>query len=242
MLFILICKNIYKEADKMKKIANKHALVKKAGEVLLNISESFEKLSVIDIKDFSKKDTALVNVDIINGFCKEGNLSSDRVAEIIPEAVRLNEKFREFTRLYFIDKHDKTSEEFNAYIEHCISNTSEAEIIDELKKYIDERAVVCNKNSVNGFFSIEFQNWFIKNSSITNYIVIGDVTDICVLNFCLTLKTYFNEKNIKSRIIVPLSGVETFDLDVTDHDGDIMNLFALYNMRMNGIEIVEDIL
>lgn len=226
----------------MKKIGYKQALAKKAGEVLLNISDSFEKLSVLYTEELSKENTVLVNVDIINGFCKEGNLSSDRVAEIIPEAVRLNEKFREFTRLYFIDKHDKASEEFNAYIEHCISNTSEAEIVDELKKYIDEKAVVCNKNSVNGFFSTGFQNWFIKNSSITNYIVIGDVTDICVLNFCLTLKTYFNEKNIKSRIIVPLSGVETFDLDITDHDGDIMNLFALYNMRMNGIEVVKDII
>lgn len=237
-----IYKNICMEVDKMKKIDNKQALAKKADEVLLNISESFEKLSVVYTEEFAKENTVLVNVDIINGFCKEGNLSSGRVAKIIPEAVRINEKFRKFTRVYFIDKHDKASEEFNAYIEHCISNTSEAEIVDELKKYIDEKAVVCNKNSVNGFFSTEFQSWFIKNSSITNYIVIGDVTDICVLNFCLTLKTYFNEKNIKSRIIVPLSGIETFDLDVTNHDGDIMNLFALYNMRMNGIEVIEDII
>lgn len=226
----------------MKKISYKQALAKKAGEVLLNISDSFEKLAVVNSYDFSKENTVLINVDIINGFCKEGNLSSDRVEKIIPEAVRINDRLKEFTRIYFIDKHEESSEEFNAYIKHCISNTSEAEIVDELKPFIDEKAVVCNKNSVNGFFSMEFQNWFIKNGTITNYIVIGDVTDICVLNFCLTLKTYFNEKNIKSRIIVPLSGVETFDLDVTDHDGDIMNLFALYNMRMNGIEIVEDIL
>lgn len=225
----------------MKKIIDKEALARKSGAVLLNISDSFEKLPVLKAQDFSRENTALVNVDIINGFCKEGNLSSERVGKIIGEAVRINNLLKNFTRIYFVDSHGENSEEFNAYVKHCIANSREAEIVQELNLFIDDKAVVCNKNSVNGFFSAEFQTWFKGNDDISNYIVIGDVTDICVMNFCLTLRTYFNEKNIKARIIVPLSGVETFDLDITNHDGDIMNLFALYNMRMNGIEIAEDV-
>ena len=69
----------------------------------------------------------------------------------------------------------------------------------------------------------------------------GDVTDICVFNFVNTLKAYFNEWNVKARVIVPIKGIETFQLDATYHDAELMNLFALYNMRMNGIEVVEDI-
>ena len=51
----------------------------------------------------------------------------------------------------------------------------------------------------------------------------------------------FLQKNIASRIIIPIKGVETYDLDITNHNAQLMNLFALYNMRMNGIEIIEDI-
>ena len=57
----------------------------------------------------------------------------------------------------------------------------------------------------------------------------------------LTLKAFFNESNIKSRIIIPIRGVETFNLEGTNHDGDLMNLFALYNMKINGIELVTNI-
>ena len=53
-------------------------------------------------------------------------------------------------------------------------------------------------------------------------------------------KSPFNEKNINSRIIVPIKGVETYDLDATNHNAKLMNLFALYNMRMNWVEIVEN--
>lgn len=41
------------------------------------------------------------------------------------------------------------------------------------------------------------------------------------------------------RIIVPMNAVETFDLGA--HNGDLMNLFALYNMHTCGIEVYDKI-
>lgn len=225
----------------MKKISDKVKFASEAGKKLINIINSFEKLSVLKTSDFQSKNTILVNVDLINGFCKKGNLSSDRVGQIIPHAVRINGIFRDFTKIFLVDYHHKYSEEFNAFPEHCLLNSEEAEVVDELKSYIDEKTVICHKNSVNGFLCKDYSEWIGKNPDKTNIIVLGDVTDICVMNFCLTQKAFFNEWNIPSRIIVPLSGVETFDLDAANHYGDLMNLFSLYNMRMNGIEIVEDI-
>ena len=70
-----------------------------------------------------------------------------------------------------------------------------------------------------------------------NFVLAGLVTDICVMTFALTLKSYFNEKNIVSRLMLPLAAVETFDLPVTNHQAELMNTFAVYNMQMNGIEI-----
>lgn len=226
----------------MEKIKDKNKFIEKSKGTLLNIIESFENLPKLKVSDFKQENTVIVNIDLINGFCKEGNLSSELVAKIIPYAVKINDYFKEYHKIFFVDKHTKTSAEFNSYIEHCIENTSESEIVDELKPFVDKNSTVCFKNSVNGFLCDDYSKWLKDNMNKTNIIVLGDVTDICVMNYCLTQKTFFNEKNIKSRIIIPIKGVETYDLDVTNHNAELMDLFALYNMRMNGIEIIEDLI
>lgn len=225
----------------MEKIIDKDKFIEKSKGTLLNIIESFENLPKLKVSDFKKENTVIVNVDLINGFCKEGNLSSELVAKIIPYTVKINELFKDYHKIFFVDKHTKTSAEFNSYLEHCIENTSESEIVDELKPFVDQNSTVCFKNSVNGFLCDDYSKWLKDNMNKTNIIVLGDVTDICVMNYCLTQKTFFNEKNINSRIIIPIKGVETYDLDITNHNAELMNLFALYNMRMNGIEVVDDL-
>lgn len=225
----------------MEKITDKDKFIEKSKESLLRILESFEKLPILKVSDFSAENTVIVNVDLINGFCREGNLSSELVAKIIPYAVKVNDYFKEYHKIFFVDKHTKTSAEFNSYVEHCIENTSESEIVDELQLFVDENSTICFKNSVNGFLCEDYSKWLENNMDKTNIIVLGDVTDICVLNYCLTQKTFFNEKNINSRIIIPIKGVETYELEITNHNAELMNLFALYNMRMNGIEVVGEI-
>ncbi|OPZ83964.1 MAG: hypothetical protein BWY74_04327 [Firmicutes bacterium ADurb.Bin419] len=46
-------------------------------------------------------------------------------------------------------------------------------------------------------------------------------------------------KNQKYRVIVPVNAVDTYDLGA--HNGDLVNVMALYNMIINGIEVVKDI-
>lgn len=225
----------------MEKIIDRDKFIEKSKEALLGILDSFDNLETLKVSDFSPENTVIVNVDLINGFCKQGNLSSELVAKIIPYTVKINEYFKKYHKIFFVDKHTIESVEFNSYVEHCIENTNESEIIDELKPFVDENSTVCFKNSVNGFLCDDYSNWLKDNMNKTNIIVIGDVTDICVLNYCLSQKTFFNERNINSRIIIPIKGVETYDLDITNHYAELMDLFALYNMRMNGIEIVQDI-
>ena len=43
-------------------------------------------------------------------------------------------------------------------------------------------------------------------------------------------------QNKKARIIVPIEAVDTYDLGV--HDGELTNVMALYNMIINGVEVV----
>src|SRR5699024_11184662 len=145
-------------------------------------------------------------------------------------------------KLFFLDSHEKDSQEFRYFPTHCVTGTEEAELIKELKTEDSKGpdTYYVEKNSTNGFHSRGFQEWFKNNGAeVDNYIITGCVTDICVLQLALSLKSYFNEHNEDKRIIVPINCVETYDGG--SHDGYLMNLFALYNMYTSGIEIVENI-
>lgn len=205
-----------------------------------HIKATFKEKEALSVESLASSQTALIIIDMVNGFAKSGNLYSDRIKDIIPPVVKLTKKFKGYTKLFIADTHDDNSVEFEAYLPHCIGD--ESHVIEELKTLYDEHSKEIPKNSTNGFLSPFFQKWFEKNKDTFNqYVLIGDCTDICVLQFALSLKAYFNEHNQPSRIIVPLDAVETYHLDLNHHDGDLMNLFALYNMALNGIELVKTI-
>ncbi|NYB74075.1 cysteine hydrolase [Sedimentibacter hydroxybenzoicus DSM 7310] len=196
----------------------------------------------IELHSLNKDRTSLFVVDMIVGFVHSGIMSSPRVASIVNNITELNEKLRGYKKVFFLDAHEEDAQEFRSYPKHCVIGTEEAELIPELRTEYSEGlgTVYINKNSTNGFLSDEFQKWLKKNESeIDNYIITGCVTDICVMQFALSLKAYFNENNKNKRVIVPINSVETYDGG--SHDGGLMNQFALYNMHINGIEVVENI-
>ena len=80
-----------------------------------------------------------------------------------------------------------------------------------------------------------------KYKNLDNFIVVGCCTDICVYQFVLTLKTYFNQNNLDKNIIVPISLVETYDIDEI-HSGDMLNTIFLNSMIQNGINVVKEII
>jgi len=84
-----------------------------------------------------------------------------------------------------------------------------------------------------------FQKWMKENPEVVNFIVTGDCTDICVQQFAITLKTWFNMQNKKCRIIVPINAVATYDFGL--HDGNFTHVMALYNMMINGVEVVVEV-
>lgn len=215
---------------------------------MLNIDKLFEmekeiKGKVINLDEFDKEKTALVVVDMVNGFIHEGILSSPRIIDIIDNIKTLNERTLGYKKIFFLDEHGEDSAEYKSYAKHCLKGSSEAELIPELEggATIHNNTVMITKNSTNGFHAPKFKTWLSENESIIeNYIVVGCEADICVSHFATTLKTYFNEKNLERRIVVPINCVETYDFG--SHDGDLMKVISLYEMKMNGIEIVEKIL
>lgn len=191
-----------------------------------------------------KGKTAVIVVDMIDGFVNIGNFASPRVKDMAPNIAELLEKFKESRKLFFRDVHSCDSKEFNAYVEHCI-DAKETEIIEELDEYaygtsFRGLSTVVSKNSTNGFLADGFGIWMSENDDIENYIVVGCVTDICVSDFAKTLQCYIYENNLDKKVILPVNCVETYDFG--PHNGELMNVFALYSMKLAGINIVDKII
>ncbi|ABX42137.1 cysteine hydrolase family protein [Lachnoclostridium phytofermentans] len=218
------------------RLINKSEFLKGSFDTLGEIFDMVAKLPTIRLEDLQRKQTTLIIVDMINGFTREGALKSPRVEGLIPEIAKLSKACDELQiiKLAFADCHTEESPEFGAYPVHCMVGTSEGEMVDELKEIGGYTLI--SKNSTNGFIEEEFQKWFKENEHINTFIITGDCTDICVQQFAVTVKTWFNMQNKKARVIVPVNAVETYDLGL--HDGGLMNIVALYNMMINGIEVV----
>lgn len=209
-------------------------------KTLDNMYKMFSKLENVELNKLSAKNTVLVIVDMINGFVREGALMSKRVETLIPEIVSLSEKcdVLGIQKIAFADCHTELSPEFEAYPIHCMKETFESDVVEEIKNAGGYKLI--HKNSTNGFLEDEFQSWLKQNSAVDTFIITGDCTDICVQQFAVTLKTWFNMNNRKARVIVPVNAVETYDFGM--HNAELMNVIALYNMFINGVEIAEAII
>lgn len=221
------------------RISDKTKFLEKSVETLDGILDMLFKAQDITLSRLPANQTAFIIVDMINGFAREGALMSPEVEKIIPDIVDLMKKCKkyEIQMLTFADTHTDTSPEFSSYPEHCIQGTNESELVDEIKEF--GNYLLIPKNSTNGFLEDQFQDWMKKNDTIDHFIITGDCTDICVQQFAITLKTWFNKQNRKSRIIVPINAVATYDFGL--HYGNLTHVMALYNMMINGIEVVVEV-
>jgi nicotinamidase-related amidase len=213
--------------------------IRKSASTLGNIYDHINTLKDLPLNCLDPGKTALVMVDVINGFTREGTLKSARMEALIPVIAGLSEECakRGIARIAFADSHAEKSPEFDSYPVHCLAGTPESEVVDELKKH--PGYLLIQKNSTNGLLENGFQDWLERNGRIRNFIVVGGCTDICVLQFALSLKTWFNIRNEKSRIIVPIDAVDTYDSP--QHDGDLLNAVSLHIMEGSGIEPVKTV-
>ena len=178
----------------------------------------------------------LVVVDMVNGFVNFGNLADSKINKITPKIESLiKESILEKNKIVaFCDCHEKNDIEFETYPEHCLKGTKECELIPELKVFKNDMQII-NKPTTNGFVTTAFQE-IIKNEQFEKVVVCGRCTDICVQNFCASLKEYFDNKNIDTKIMVVKDGVYTFDSP--NHNAEECNSRALTEMENLGIEVI----
>ena len=179
--------------------------------------------------------TVVVNMDTINGFFKKGPLASARLNTIIPQIKKVNEYYLDSPKIFFTDTHTGDSEEFTAYPKHCVDKY-EQEIISELEPFADT-AEIFPKNCTNGFLCTNYLSWLLRHKEVENIVIVGGCTDICVMQYALAQRAYWNENNVNNRIIVIENAVQTYHDDI--HNGDLMHNFAIFNMYMIGIKIAK---
>ncbi len=206
---------------------------------LSGINRTLLSLPELSAKVLLPNETCIIVVDMVNGFAKDGALASEDV-------LKINDKIADFITISrankidvyaLADSHSEHSPEFACYPAHCLENTRESQLTDELLNA--GKITVINKNSTNGFLEEKFKSK-ILGKGYSNFIIIGCCTDICVQQLALTLKAEFNRQNIVKRIIVPYNLVATYNSPA--HNSTLCQMFALYNLSINGIEVVKKII
>ncbi|HEX6478656.1 MAG TPA: isochorismatase family cysteine hydrolase [Ktedonobacteraceae bacterium] len=205
-------------------------------------------------EDAQQGRVALFSTDMINGFCYEGALSSPRVKNIIPAVTAAFEGAYSIGVRDFVlaqDSHTPDAVEFADFPPHCQIGTVEAETIPELADLPFANLYnIVPKNSLSQFYGTSLGTWLDARRELSAAVIVGNCTDLCVYQMAMHLKLHANAYNLKTRVIVPENAVQTYDLSIETadaigalpHNGDFLHLVFLYHMRLNGVEVVREIL
>ncbi len=200
--------------------------------------EQLSKLPALGAQTLCDGKTALVIVDMVNGFLTEGVLSSPRAASVLPAVERLLQfaKNNHIPAIAFADCHAEDCIEFRSFPPHCIRGTHESEIAPSLQQIGGYELI--EKNSTNGFLTPAFQDC-LHRSAWERVVVCGVCTDICVMQFVLSLKTFCNQQNRGMEIVLPVNAVETYD--APGHDAEFLQAAALQIMQQAGVTLVKGV-
>jgi nicotinamidase-related amidase len=193
------------------------------------------------------------SVDMINGFCHQGALQSDRVKGIIAPIVDLMSRAHGLGVRNFVltqDSHPADAVEFNDFPAHCVRGTAEAETVPEfLALPFAREFTIIEKRSLNSAIETELDSWLAAHPEVTHRIVVGDCTDLCTYQLAMHLKLSANARNRMLPVIVPANCVQTYDLPVEvarglgimAHPGDLFHSLFLYHMALNGCRVVSEL-
>jgi nicotinamidase-related amidase len=210
----------------------------------------------------------LIIVDEVNGFASVGggNLAppvpNEQVAVMVSETDRLAREFTAKDRklLAFLDTHVRGKPE-PPYPPHCEAGTGEEELVPELLWLMeDKNTTLVRKDCINGFvgaFGKDGKNavvdW-VNVNEISDILVVGICTDICVMDFVLTALSARNHDMMPDlkNIHVYDKGCSTYDLprdvaidvgagEFAAHPQDVTHYMGLYFMASRGANLVNKV-
>ena len=194
------------------------------------------------IGNLKKYKEFLIVVDMVNGFVTEGVLHDEKIKDIIPRQIELIKEAKTKGKLiiFIKDTHTKESVEFERFgnTSHCLENTIESELVDELKEFENkEDTISIRKNSTSFMESPEFRKLIESQLELTEFDVVGCCTDICVVNGSIGLANYLDQHNRKHIINVHEDAIATYSEDERKEYVDA----AILLMKQQGINIVKKV-
>lgn len=234
---------------------NTGTLASQAGPFLNYLEHWMSALPELSIQEAvpDPQRAAIASVDVIQGFCYEGPLSSPRVASIVEPIAQLFERAWAHGVQYILlpqDTHEPDAVEFAHYPPHCIRGTSEAQTVEAFRalSFFDQMQVF-EKNSIASGLDAGMRAWLDDHPEIDTFIAVGDCTDLCTYQLAMYLRLDANERQMTRRVIVPADCVQTYDtplevareIGALPHPGDLLHAIFLYHMQLNGIEVVSRI-
>ncbi|NER27404.1 MAG: isochorismatase family protein [Symploca sp. SIO1C4] len=217
----------------------------------------------------SDRPPGLIIVDVVNGFCTVGYGSlaptepNEQIATMVSESDRLARVFveRGWPVLAFLDTHEPGKLE-PPYPAHCEKGSGEEKLVPELEWLYDHpNATLIPKDCINGFIgSIDIESGnntllqWVNQHKLEALVVVGICTDICVMDFVVTMLSVRNHDMIPTLkdIAVYTEGCSTYDLPAetaaqlslpktTIHPQKIAHHIGLYTMAERGAFIASAI-
>lgn len=234
-----------------------HDLIAGSAPFLAWLADWYDRLPPVPLADVVRDParTAVVSVDLINGFCYEGPLQSPRVAGSVPASAALMQAAHDAGVRRFVltqDTHEPDAPEFAQFPPHCVRGTSEAATVEALRRLpFADLFLVVEKNSLSSVHSTPLAAWLDHptQAGVDTFILVGDCTDLCIHQFAMHLKLRANAANRAIRVVLPDNCIQTYDLPVEvarglgalPHDGDLLHLVFLYNLALNGCEVMREV-
>lgn len=180
----------------------------------------------------------LITIDMVNGFVKEGALAAPSIMRVVPRQIELlNQALNQddIGIIFIRDSHTKNATEFKTYGEHCLKETKETEVIDELKEF-EKIGITYFKNSTNLIFAPKFQEDLLKLYKLERIRLMGCLSEVCVMNGAIGLRTFLDEVNRDVEVCVHADTIDTFN--APGHAADEVTKEAINRMQANGIKIL----
>jgi len=210
----------------------------------------------------------LIIVDEVNGFASvgHGNLAppqeNPQVARMVEQTNRLARTFTvsDWPILAFLDSHEPGKPE-PPYPPHCEIGSGEENLVPALSWLENEaNTTLVRKDCINGFVgaiagdgSNRMVEWANRHG-LARLLVVGICTDICVMDFVLTMLSARNHSLMPTveDIMVFEGGCATYDLpldearsagldDTAAHPQDVTHYMGLYFMASRGARLIDTV-
>ena len=164
---------------------------------------------------------ALLVVDMLNDFAQEDGLlfvpKTSDIVDAVAERIK-SAKASDIPVFFVNDAHEEDDREFKAWPKHSVKGTEGAKVIKELDT-TDSTTV--EKTTFSGFFETTLDEE-LKRRGITELIIVGCVTNICILHTAsdAILRGY--------KVTVPRDCVA--GLDKADEDAALKHMAQILNV------------